>query len=279
MKTQKSFRKKALLSSVAMLLVAMVALGSATFAWFTQSPTATASGLVMKATASNGLKILTQTHKVEDSGAAYGSSDYLNYKGGASSTDPVYLNPASYTFDTSGGSLTGPFKTTAESDSSATAKADAAVSNAVESYTGTLDVYAEEIYCKLVGAADTSATTTLSLASLNVTTNNTPLRGALRVLVAYKGQIKGAYAMTEEENSSLKQTGDSYNDAKNDSNMSFTAWTNVSNVELGTLGQTGDDAVKVYIYLDGEDSDCYSQNISISDIITSVEVNLSIPTT
>ena len=48
MKTKKSFRKKALLSSVAMLLVAAVAVGSATFAWFTQSMSAKADGIFIK---------------------------------------------------------------------------------------------------------------------------------------------------------------------------------------------------------------------------------------
>lgn len=52
-----TFRKKALLSSVAMLLVALVALGSATFAWFSANPTVTATGLSVKSSAADGLKI------------------------------------------------------------------------------------------------------------------------------------------------------------------------------------------------------------------------------
>ena len=42
----KKSRKRLLISSIAMLLVAMLALGTATFAWFTQNTTATASGIV-----------------------------------------------------------------------------------------------------------------------------------------------------------------------------------------------------------------------------------------
>lgn len=52
-----SMKKKALLSSVAMLLVALVALGSATFAWFTQNATANASGVTVKTTKSSSLQI------------------------------------------------------------------------------------------------------------------------------------------------------------------------------------------------------------------------------
>lgn len=48
MKTRLYTRKRALISSVAMLLVAMIALGTATFAWFTSNTTATASGINVK---------------------------------------------------------------------------------------------------------------------------------------------------------------------------------------------------------------------------------------
>lgn len=55
--TNTKFRKRALLSSVAMLLVALVALGSATFAWFTSSTTATASGINVQTTQASELQI------------------------------------------------------------------------------------------------------------------------------------------------------------------------------------------------------------------------------
>ena len=54
-KTQKSFRKKALLSSMSMLLVATVAVGSATFAWFSQNTQATASGITAKTEQSSNI--------------------------------------------------------------------------------------------------------------------------------------------------------------------------------------------------------------------------------
>ncbi len=57
MKTKKSFRKKALLSSVAMLLVAAVAVGSATFAWFTQSTHAFANGIYLKTMRGSSLQV------------------------------------------------------------------------------------------------------------------------------------------------------------------------------------------------------------------------------
>ena len=67
MKTQKkSFRKKALLSSVSMLMVATVAVGSATFAWFTTSTTATADQLSVKTVKASELKISDDTHDWTD---------------------------------------------------------------------------------------------------------------------------------------------------------------------------------------------------------------------
>lgn len=56
MKNTKS-RKKMLISSVAMLLVALVALGSATYAWFSVSKTVTADSISVKAVATAGLEI------------------------------------------------------------------------------------------------------------------------------------------------------------------------------------------------------------------------------
>lgn len=56
MKT-KNMRKKALMSSLAMLLVAVVALSSATYAWFTNSQKASISTIEVKAAAASGLQI------------------------------------------------------------------------------------------------------------------------------------------------------------------------------------------------------------------------------
>ena len=54
-------RKRLLISSVAMLLVAMLALGTATFAWFTSSTTVTAKGLNAKTVKSSKLVISDHT--------------------------------------------------------------------------------------------------------------------------------------------------------------------------------------------------------------------------
>ena len=50
-------RKKLLVSSVAMLLVAMLALGTATFAWFSTSTTAKANNLTVQTIQTSNLLI------------------------------------------------------------------------------------------------------------------------------------------------------------------------------------------------------------------------------
>lgn len=50
-------RKRLLVSSVAMLLVAMLALGTATYAWFTSNKSVTADGMKVKASSAKGLQI------------------------------------------------------------------------------------------------------------------------------------------------------------------------------------------------------------------------------
>lgn len=56
-------RKRLLISSVAMLLVAMLALGTATYAWFTSSTTVTAEGLNAKTVKSSKLVISKSDRK------------------------------------------------------------------------------------------------------------------------------------------------------------------------------------------------------------------------
>jgi hypothetical protein len=55
MKTRLFTRKRALISSVAMLLVAMIALGTATFAWFSTKTTATAKNVKVKTSQASSL--------------------------------------------------------------------------------------------------------------------------------------------------------------------------------------------------------------------------------
>jgi hypothetical protein len=80
MKTTK--RSKMLLSSIAMLLVALVALGSATFAWYSITRTVNASDLTVKASTPGGLQI-------SDDNSTW--SDHVTW------TDSATLQPSTWT--------------------------------------------------------------------------------------------------------------------------------------------------------------------------------------
>lgn len=67
-------RKRLLISSVAMLLVAMLALGTATFAWFTQNTSATADQLSVKTIKASELQIAKTTGE-------WGDQIHYNYVG------------------------------------------------------------------------------------------------------------------------------------------------------------------------------------------------------
>ncbi len=84
-------RKRILLSSIAMLLVALVALGSATFAWFTINKSVDAKAMTVKAATANGLQITI------DNGANWGRE--FSYNDFATATDNV-LTPVSFQYAT-----------------------------------------------------------------------------------------------------------------------------------------------------------------------------------
>ena len=72
MKTHLLTKKRALISSVAMLLVAIIALGTATFAWFTSNTTATADGIYVRTQKVSELEI---KGKLDN---AYGTNVHYN---------------------------------------------------------------------------------------------------------------------------------------------------------------------------------------------------------
>lgn len=83
-----TFRKSSLISSVALLLVAIVALSGATFAWFSTSNTANASNISVTSTAAGGLLI-------SETGAEWSSA--LPYNNTINNRTAI-LSPASSNF-------------------------------------------------------------------------------------------------------------------------------------------------------------------------------------
>lgn len=92
-------RKRLLISSVAMLLVAMLALGTATFAWFTTSTNPYADNFSAKTTKQSSL-LLSDSSRT-------GWTSHLNYNVGNKTMYPASGNGISWVKGTASNSLTG----------------------------------------------------------------------------------------------------------------------------------------------------------------------------
>ncbi len=98
-----TFRKSSLISSVALLLVAIVALSGATFAWFSSNDSTKASGIQMTASAASGLYIAkTNAASLADIAASdwKGSINFGHTLGEARPTSPNFATITNASFIT-----------------------------------------------------------------------------------------------------------------------------------------------------------------------------------
>lgn len=149
----KKSRKRLLISSVAMLLVAMLALGTATFAWFTQSTSVTAKGINVRTSKTSSLQI------ANDDGQ-YGNG--FTYAGFESIMIP------SSSFNGSDW-----YYTSAEDKEGFAAASDATIT-AVASTSGTLDqkyVYTEQLNIKNVAESGGMAVNDIEITIENISNN------------------------------------------------------------------------------------------------------------
>ena len=297
-------RKKMLLSSVAMLLVAMVALGSATFAWFTTNPNATASGLQMKATAAKGLVIKTASRAaLQGLNANWVHTDYLNSKadGTASDTSKVFeLSAAS--FNTPANDFANFYTVDAKADGNYIADDNAVVSESHDfgNWVNCTTVYKEDINCKLTGTDDATATTDLKMTSLKINLNSVAKKigektydqaNGVRVALLYTGpsgtqSVVGVYNGTGKDVSNKYLTGAGKYSAVISKNVESTTDVDESKYtaskapttaqKIGTVDTTGDCKLTVIVYLDGEDSNVFTDSISATQFLNSIEVNLTV---
>lgn len=268
-----TFRKKALLSSVAMLLVAIVALGSATFAWFTANPNADASGLVMKTSTSAGLVAITSTEKRYYENAeldeVWSHNAILNCKEDTLEANgaAVDLQPASYP-----GSGDTFYTVAAASDNDEDADTNAKVESAAQNA-----VYSEQIYLKVTGG--NAANANLTKVSMTANDNGLSIKNAIRVLITNKDNtaILGEFGLDNVGNPVLLKASDKYSDegVVGEARTITTQGTALT-TSVGKVGTDGSDFVNIYVYLDGEDSECYSRNVDLTTLITNVKVEFAL---
>lgn len=292
-------RKKMLLSSVAMLLVAMLALGSATFAWFTANPKADASGLSLKTTASTGLVVRTDSDTTWSHNAVF----YKNQSGvfnltpvsqeqGAGKADKFWTIEANQSNDYA--HKTTATMTPVQNIGTTVARVD----QEGETITHTAgDLYREKVYFRLSDGSNASDATNkkvvlngVSIKKQNVTGVN--MDGTIRVAVVDKNN--NILATFARDNNKANGTLTTANKTPGD----FSKLIEVPSTGTETLTLDGEEVidctaagalstnpsdqsqyVSVYVYLDGQDTDCKSDmvgTVNAIKIIDSIKVNFEL---
>ncbi|MEE3492247.1 hypothetical protein [Ruminococcus sp.] len=290
--TNTKFRKRALLSSVAMLLVAILALGSATFAWFASNPNANAKGVNLKTNAGSGLVILTDSEyklwsdistekanamfdhdnivldAVAKSGVTLATtstrSDLETYGNGRKI---MPLVPKTNATDLSAANSWYTAEGTAYDDGTAKTGTYAATS-----LTHGSNAFVEKIYTR---TTDVTSSDTASISSITVSWSDagasTNIKNALRVAILdTDGKIIGIWKPTGKTASSYDGSAVATSLPQFTNGSACTSFTGndvvVDNTATGTY-------VTVVAYLDGEDGDCESQYaVSIDTILSTLNV-------
>lgn len=260
--------KTQLLAAIAMVLVASIALGSSTYAWFASNSKVTANNMQVSATTSKNLLISNQNAGTfaETATAIYTGSVSLRPSSvqTLAGTQNFFKNNDGKNVDYAVGKLKKGAETVA-----------ATVTPAADDLTDTKDVIKYDFYVKVNGTT-TDAFDKLYVSSITVTGNNIDINKALRVGVvsgdkgyiyapitgastAYKGVIK-AGTMSSDADATLFGTD----------NVTLTT----AGTDTATLGNVDSNTktVSVYVWYEGQDASCVSANaISTENLTISVE--------
>ena len=245
--TNTKFRKRALLSSVAMLPVALVALGSATFAWFTANTTVTANGFKAQASTADGLKI---------------SKKDIDYSQGAAN---IADWAQSVTMDDMSGTAWAPvspvFSGTGATWYSGTAASQSQYNLASAATSGATQYYAKQLWLK---------STKSGVSALNVTATITAKTSGQNVAPYVRVALVSA-----ETGNTVVYLGDEANEtwhplADGGAEDSATTLTAVLTSTLDKTNLATGEQFYVYYWLEGQDEDCIDSNAGLD-----VQVNLT----
>ena len=276
--TNTTFRKRALLSSVAMLLVALVALGSATFAWFTSNPVAAASGITAKGQTSTGLVLKTSTDRTP------ADSHNAEFMKSGSVSGNMILVPAILK-DSSGASF---FSTTASVSSSWAADPTGTWSSvnvkdsSTWSGTGTFalgeGVYKEVATLNTTGKGDTATNVYLTNLTIVPTDVDKAIKNGVCVAVYVGESLKGIWKVGNSE--PIKSYGNVVVDATAGPTTAATvpvkaSATNLGATALGTATDTSGLDVTFYLYLDGTDPNVKTDYAYADTLVTSITATFS----
>lgn len=290
-------RKKMLLSSIAMLMVATVSLGSATYAWFTSNPNSTATALKLKATAANGLQVLSASQKLDEtlkpSSTIKYSEDWshnatLNWDKNthAASANSFSLDAVSFDLNATRNVLeTQAYNFEAGDDNSSAAKGTATAS------IKTTGFFTEKVYAKLTGSA-TEDNVQLTGVKVDWKDSTISIDNTIRVVVTYHDnsedtdKMLGVFAKNAGSIDFIPAgttTATTYNTVTKGSaeavafaTGSTGKWAEDEYIDAGLVDTTGNDYFQVTVYLDGEDAACFTNNVSAEDIVNSIVLNFDL---
>ena len=277
--TNTKFRRRALISSVAMLLVALVALGSATFAWFTENPQVKAEGITAQAQTSTGLEIKTTT----DSSWKEDTANLMNDGNSGLKLVPAYAKQAG------DGTTQSPYSITWLSASAEKAESWAPASGAkwaaaaltpIDAQDGVAatgsGIYHEEIYIKCKNLTEAN-NPTVYLNGFSITQHSgaPEIYAGVTAIVAVKGQIKAVKKLGSD---AIKN----YDTAATDTTIAtpsgnYGPMFGSTNIELGTAGAVEADWLKVdvYVYLDGTDAAVKTNNAIAGQLIDKITLSFT----
>ncbi len=226
--------KTQLMGAVAMVIVAAVALSSSTYAWFAVNSTVTATGMNVNAQAEAGLVIA--------------NADKTTYAAAATAKDSAAkaLKP--------GSTADGTYWYHSTSNDPAKANTGLAYETGIEN-----ENYVKHEFYIRSSAADTMSVGSLDITSVAVTSANQGLSKALRVGVMFDGDT-GLYTYAPVTGYSASYTVHTESDSTTIAPKASDTRTNSTITSIP--GNTADGVkVTIYIWFEGEDASCISNNI------------------
>ena len=255
MKQKKFTTNKKLMASASMLLVSIMTLSSATYAWFTMNKDVTVTGMKLKATAEDGLVISDYTK-------ANWATSWTVTMSDAATLAPTSTNKTNWA-TASSSQFDDAEKNTPTSgytDLDFTYSNDPTTGEGVGSDTGVNYVLLRKFYIKGTGDAAWAQNLVIDEVKAEVagTAASENLDKSFRVLVV-AGTDKFIYAPVTGYDNACKFKGTGDNLALVASTTDSTC-TSITSIPAGNTNAPIE--VSMYMYFEGEDTNCKSSNIS-----------------
>ena len=251
--------KRQLLAAIAMVLVAAIALGSSTYAWFANNNTVKADGLSITAQAEGTLLIIDDNENF-----THGEKTTVSMSKNETTAISLFPTHPNYTL---GGTLTGWLHNYSD-------KYDTAISGTSSETTvtnGIDDKYyylSDEIYIKLAGNGGATSVNNLKLSGLTVEPTDgsvaQTLLDSMRVMLVVDDAKAYVYNKEGKEIST-----DRLADGSNDF-----AYAASNTVLADAVTTTTPIKVAVYVYFDGRDTTCTSANYDTDNFAVALQFSV-----